>query len=254
MKLNLKLIALGMTETKLIFGRQAIIEAIESSKTISKVHIQRDINMHSAQRLLRALDTNKIPYSYVPVQKLNKLTPHNHQGVVATLSEINFHSIEELAENNQKDALFILLDGITDTRNMGAIIRSAAAAKATAVVIPTSGSAQITGETIKTSSGGVFQVPICRVNHLKDALYLLQSYDIQSIVADEKAEQNLFEHDLTNSIAIVMGAEDKGVSQGVRKLCSVSAKLPILGSMDSYNVSVAAGMFLYEAMRQRLKS
>ena len=137
---------------------------------------------------------------------------------------------------------------------MGAIIRSAAAAKATAVIIPTSGSAQITGETIKTSAGGVFQVPICRVSHLKDALYLLQSYDILSIVADEKAAQNLFEFDLTNAVAIVMGAEDKGVSKGVRKLCSHAAKLPIAGDMDSYNVSVAAGMFLYETMRQRIKS
>ena len=136
---------------------------------------------------------------------------------------------------------------------MGAIIRSAAAANATAVVIPTSGSAQITGETIKTSSGGVFQVPICRVSHLKDALYLLQSYDIKSIVADEKSEQNLFEFDLTNTVTIVMGSENKGVSEGVRKLCSHTAKLPMLGEMDSYNVSVAAGMFFYETMRQRLK-
>lgn len=253
MKLNLKLIALGMTETKLIFGRQAIIEAIESSKTISKVHIQRDINKQSAQRLLRALDTNKIPYSYVPIQKLNKLTPHNHQGVVATLSEINFHPLEELAESNQKNALFVLLDGITDTRNMGAIIRSAAAANATAVVIPTTGSAQITGETIKTSAGGVFKVPICRVSHLKDALYLFQSYNIQSIVADEKTDKEVFTFDLTKPTAIVMGAEDKGVSAGVRKLCTDIAKLPITGQMDSYNVSVAAGIFLYEAMRQRLQ-
>ena len=243
-----------MKKSKLIFGRQAVIEAVEASKTISKVFIQRGLNKSSAERLIGILKNSKISYSYVPIQKLNKLTPHNHQGVVAQLSEITFSSFEELVETHKNLGLFVLLDGITDTRNMGAIIRSAAAAKATAVVIPTSGSAQITGETIKTSAGGVFQVPICRVSHLKDALYLLQSYDIQSIVADEKAEKNLFEFDLTNAIAIVMGAEDKGVSQGVRKLCSHTAKLPILGDMDSYNVSVAAGMFLYEAMRQRLKS
>jgi|TARA_B100001564_G_scaffold136758_1_gene114799 23S rRNA (guanosine2251-2'-O)-methyltransferase len=243
-----------MQSEKTIFGRQAIIEAIEASKTISKVFIQRDINKNSAERLISTLENSKIPYSYVPIQKLNKLTPHNHQGVVAQLSEITFHSLEDLLETQQNTGLFVLLDGITDTRNMGAIIRSAAATKATAVVIPNSGSAQITGETIKTSAGGVFQIPICRVSHLKDALYLFQSYDIQSIVADEKAEQSLFDIDLTSSVAIVMGAEDKGVSQGVRKLCSQAAKLPILGKMDSYNVSVAAGMFLYEAMRQRLKS
>ena len=243
-----------MKNSKLIFGRQAVIEAVEASKTITKVFIQRDLNKISSERLIRTLENATVPYSYVPIQKLNKLTPHNHQGVVAQLSEITFSSLEELVETHEKPGLFVLLDGITDMRNMGAIIRSAAAANATAVVIPTSGSAQITGETIKTSAGGVFQVPICRVSHLKDALYLLQSYDIQSIVADEKAAQNLFEFDLTNAVAIVMGAEDKGVSQGVRKLCSQVAKLPIVGDMDSYNVSVAAGMFLYETMRQRLKS
>ena len=242
-----------MQSEKTIFGRQAVIEAVEASKNITKVFIQRDLNKSSAERLIRTLENATIPYSYVPIQKLNKLTPHNHQGVVAQLSEITFSSLEELVERHEKPGLFVLLDGITDTRNMGAIIRSAAAANATAVVIPTNGSAQITGETIKTSAGGVFQVPICRVSHLKDALYLLQSYDIQSIVADEKAAQNLFEFDLTNTVAIVMGAEDKGVSQGVRKLCSQAAKLPIVGDMDSYNVSVATGMFLYETMRQRLK-
>ena len=243
-----------MIENQLLFGRQAIIEAINASKTITKVFIRRDLNKNSTERLIRTLENSKIPYSYVPIQKLNKLTSHNHQGIVAQLSEIKYHNLEEVLETHPNPKLILLLDGITDTRNMGAIIRSAAAANATAVVIPTSGSAQITGETIKTSTGGVFQVPICRVSHLKDAIYLLQSYDIQSIVADEKAEQILFDFNLNSSVAIVMGAEDKGVSLGVRKLCSHTAKLPILGNIDSYNVSVAAGMFLYEALRQRLKS
>jgi len=237
----------------IIFGINAVLEALSKGKTFQKVYIDRTKTSSSFQDLIKELNKDNISLSYVPIQKLNKLTPHNHQGVVAQLSEITFSSLEELVETHQSRSLFVLLDGITDTRNMGAIIRSAAAAKATAVVIPTSGSAQITGETIKTSAGGVFQVPICRVSHLKDALYLLQSYDIQSVVADEKAEKNLFEFDLTNPMAIVMGAEDKGVSQGVRKLCSQAAKLPIVGDMDSYNVSVAAGMFLYETMRQRLK-
>ena len=238
----------------IIFGINAVLEALSKGKTFQKVYIDRTKTSSSFQDLIKELNKDNISLSYVPIQKLNKLTPHNHQGVVAQLSEITFSSLEELVETHQSPGLFVLLDGITDTRNMGAIIRSAAAAKVTAVVIPTSGSAQITGETIKTSAGGVFQVPICRVSHLKDALYLLKSYDIQSVVADEKAEKNLFEFDLTNPMAIVMGAEDKGVSQGVRKLCSHTAKLPILGDMDSYNVSVAAGMFLYEAMRQQLKS
>lgn len=243
-----------MGEVHILYGKNPILEAIKASKTISKVFIQIGINKKKLGDLIQNLEKNSIPYSYVPIQKLNKLTPHNHQGIVAQLSEISFFPIEELIETHINNGLYILLDGITDTRNLGAIIRSAAAAKATAVVIPTSGSAQITADTIKTSAGGVFQVPICRVSHLKDVIYLLQSYDIQPIVADEKADQNLFEIDLTSSVAIVMGSENIGVSQGVRKLCSQTAKLPILGDMDSYNVSVAAGMFLYEAMRQRLKS
>lgn len=243
-----------MGKSQIVFGKNSVIEAVKAKKSISKVFINSGINKKSLVELLKTLDDNRTPYSYVPVQKLNKLTPHNHQGIVAKLSEITFSSLEELVETYQSPGLFVLLDGITDTRNMGAIIRSAAAANATAVVIPTSGSAQITGETMKTSAGGVFQVPICRVKHLKDALYLLQSYDILSIVADEKAEQNLFEFDLTNTVTIVMGAENKGVSYGVRKLCSYTAKLPILGEIDSYNVSVAAGMFFYETIRQRLKS
>ncbi len=243
-----------MSNPLIVYGKNTVIEAVKAQKPISKVFIDNGVNKKSLIDLLKSLDDNRTPYSYVPVQKLNKLTPHNHQGIVAKLSEITFSSLEELLEMHDNPGLFVLLDGITDTRNMGAIIRSAASVNATAVVISSSGSAQITGETIKTSAGGVFQVPICRVSHLKDALYLLQSYDIQSIVADEKAEQNLFEFDLTNTVSIVMGAENKGVSQGVRKLCSHSAKLPILGDMDSYNVSVAAGMCLYEVIRQRLKS
>jgi 23S rRNA (guanosine2251-2'-O)-methyltransferase len=243
-----------MSNPLIVYGKNTVIEAVKAQKPISKVFIDNGVNKKSLIDLLKSLDDNRTPYSYVPVQKLNKLTPHNHQGIVAKLSEITFSSLEELLEMHDNPGLFVLLDGITDTRNMGAIIRSAASVNATAVVIPSSGSAQITGETIKISAGGVFQVPICRVSHLKDALYLLQSYNIQSIVADEKAEQNLFEFDLTNTVSIVMGAENKGVSQGVRKLCSHSAKLPILGDMDSYNVSVAAGMCLYEVIRQRMKS
>lgn len=236
-----------------IFGLHAVYEALTAGKNLSKVFIQSNINTLKHKELIQLLRKKQVPYSMVPVQKLNKLTHHNHQGVLATLDNISYGNLEEILENTTSTGLFVLLDGITDTRNMGAIIRSAAAANATAVIIPTTGSAQITGETIKTSSGGVFQIPICRVNHLKDALYLLKSYDIQCIVADEKKDQHIFNHDLKKPTAIIMGAEDKGVSSGVRKLTDLTAKLPMLGEMDSYNVSVAAGMFLYEAMRQRLK-
>ena len=234
-----------------IFGLHAVNEALKASKNLSKVFIQNTISSPKLKELMHLLKKNHVPYSIVPVQKLNKLTQQNHQGVLAQLDNISYGNLEQILEETPTSGLFLLLDGITDTRNLGAIIRSAAAAKATAVVIPTTGSAQITGETIKTSSGGVFQVPICRVNHLKDALYLLQSYEIQCVVADEKTDNHIYSLDLKKPTAIVMGAEDKGVSSGVRKLCDEIAKLPMLGDMDSYNVAVAAGMFLYEIMRQR---
>ena len=234
-----------------IFGLHAVNEALKANKNLSKVFIQNTISSPKLKELMHLLKKNQVPYSIVTLQKLNKLTQHNHQGVLAQLDNISYGNLEQILEETPASGLFLLLDGITDTRNLGAIIRSAAAAKATAVVIPTTGSAQITGETIKTSSGGVFQVPICRVNHLKDALYLLQSYEIQCVVADEKTDNHIFSLNLKKPTAIVMGAEDKGVSSGVRKLCGVTAKLPMLGAMDSYNVAVAAGMFLYEIMRQR---
>lgn len=242
-----------MSQKEYIFGLHAVGEALKAKKNLSKVFVQSNISNPKLKELLYLLKKNKVPYSMVPVQKLNKLTHHNHQGILAQLDIITYGNLEQILENMNDEGLFVLLDGITDTRNLGAIIRSAAAARATAVIIPTTGSAQITGETIKTSSGGVFKVPICRVNHLKDALYLLQSYEVQCVVADEKIENHIFSINLKKSTAIVMGAEDKGVSSGVRSLCDAQAKLPMLGTMDSYNVSVAAGMFLYEAMRQRLQ-
>ena len=242
-----------MDNIKFIYGKKPVIEAIASSKSIVKVYINREINKRNIHDLLDSLKISLIPYSFVPQQKLNRLTKHNHQGVVAELSDIIFSSLDQLVENLNNDALFVLLDGITDTRNLGAIIRSAAAAKATAVVIPTNGSAQITGETVKSSAGGVFQIPICRVNHLKDVIYLLHSFNILTIAADEKSKNYLFDNDLCSPLAIVMGSEDKGISYGIKKLCKYRASLPILGEMDSYNVSVAAGMFFYEIMRQRLK-
>ena len=240
-----------MANKKIIYGRQIIIESIKSGETISKVYINKKIKKSSAKNLFDMIKKHKIPFSLVPIQKLNKLTTNNHQGVVAILSKIKFSPLIDILEKISDDSLFILLDNVTDTKNMGAIIRSAAAANATAVIIPSTGTAQITSETIKASAGGVFQTPICRVIHLKDALHLLKSYNVQSIVADEKSEKYLFSYNLNKPLAIVMGSEEKGVSSGIKKICSASAKLPILGPISSYNVSVAAGIFLYEVMRQR---
>lgn len=236
-----------------IYGKQAVFESLNSPESISKVFINKELDKSQISKILRLIREHNIPFSLVPIQKLNSLTPENHQGIVAILSSIQFSKIEDFVIDNDESQLFLLLDGITDTRNLGAIIRSAAGANVKAVILPSSGNAQITGETVKTSAGSIFNIPICRVNHIKDAVYYLNDYDFQIIIADGNATRTISQFDLKISTAIIMGSEDKGVSRGVKKICRNFAKIPINDKVNSYNVSVAAGMFLYEAMRQRIK-
>jgi 23S rRNA (guanosine2251-2'-O)-methyltransferase len=159
--------------------------------------------------------------------------------------------IEGIMQTN-KNPLFLLLDGITDVRNFGAILRSAAASGIDAVFIPSSGSAPLNGDTIKTSAGGAFKVPISKVNHLKDVLFYLKAQEVSILALTEKASQTIYQQDLKGPTALIFGSEDIGISSGVLKLADVKAKLPIENEIDSLNVSVACGIVFYEANRQRL--
>lgn len=244
-----------MQETTRIFGIRAVIEAIESGKSIEKIFIQKGLSGSLFQELNRHLKVGNYNISYVPVEKLNKLGKGNHQGVVASISPVSFISLEKLVEDSQASSsvpLFLLLDGLTDVRNFGAIIRTAECCGVTGIIIPEKGSAPINADTVKTSAGAVFKVPICKVNHIKDALFYLQTYNIKLIAATEKTEQNVYDLDLNQPIAIVMGNEAKGISNSILKTADFKAKLPMLGSIASLNVSVACGAFLYEVVRQRL--
>lgn len=242
-----------MEETTRIFGIRAVIEAIESGETIEKIFLQKGLSGNLFQELNRHLKSGDFNISYVPVEKLNKLSKGNHQGVVANISPIQYVTLEKLVENNTKaNPLYLLLDGLTDVRNFGAIIRTAECCGVSGIIVPASGSAPVNADAIKTSAGAVFRVPICKVNHIKDAVFHLQTYDVKVIAATEKTDQSVFELDLKGPVAIIMGNEEKGVSNSILKSVNQKASLPMLGEIASLNVSVACGAFLYETVRQRL--
>jgi 23S rRNA (guanosine2251-2'-O)-methyltransferase len=240
-------------ETK-IYGIRAIIEAIEAQNTIDKVFLQKGLKGALFIELESLLRKNHINTSYVPIEKLNRLTPYNHQGAVAQISPVPFYEIETLINTvkaSKSHPLFLLLDQVNDVRNFGAIIRTAECTGVDGIIIQNRGSAPINGDTIKTSAGAVFNIPICKVDHIKDALFYLQASDIEVIAATEKTDQTLYDIDFNTGCAIIMGAEDRGISPSVLKLVTHKAKLPMYGSIASLNVSVACGAFLYEVVRQR---
>lgn len=240
-------------EDSRIFGLRAVLEAINSGKTISKVYIQKGLTGHLFSELNGLIKKHAISSSYVPVEKLNTLSKHqNHQGIVATISAIDFSSLDDIInENESKTPLYLLLDQITDVRNFGAIIRTAECTGVTAIIIPMHGSAPLNADAIKTSAGAAFKVPICKVNHLLDAIYQLQAENIVLVAITEKTDNNIYQANLTKPTALIMGSEHKGISPSILKIVDIKAKLPLLGEIESLNVSVACGVALYEVVRQR---
>lgn len=243
-----------MEKENQIFGIRAIIEAINSKKEIDKVFVQKDARGDLMLELLKILKKNNINFSYVPLEKLNKLTSNNHQGAVATIAPIKFWNLENLIENlleNKKTPLLVILDQISDARNFGAIIRTAECTGVDGIIISKQGAAPVNGDTVKTSAGAVFNIPICKVDHIKDAVFYLQSSGIKTVAATEKTDQNIYDINFSEPLAIIMGSEDKGINPSVLKIVDEKAKLPMYGTISSLNVSVACGAFLYEAIRQR---
>ena len=238
-----------------IYGIRAVLEAIKAGKDIDKVFLQKGSRGPLFNELENTIRANSISYSYVPVEKLNRLTTNNHQGVVANIAPITYYNLEELIDKtieSGKTPLFLLLDQISDVRNFGAIIRTAECSGVSGIIVQKKGGAPLNADTVKTSAGGIFRVPICKVDHLKDAIYMLQASNIEIVAATEKTEQLLYKLPLDKPIAIIMGSEGRGISPSILKLADHKAKLPMLGEIDSLNVSVACGLFLYEAVRQRL--
>lgn len=241
---------------KEIYGIRAIIEAIASNQPINKVFLQKGLEGELFRELEAEIRKNGISVSYVPMEKLNRLTKNNHQGAVANISPVQFSDFEVLVEKiieDSKPSFLLLLDRVSDVRNFGAIIRTAECSGVHGIVIPKTGAAPITDDTVKTSAGAAFKIPIAKVDHLKDAIFYLQSSGIKVIAATEKAQKDIYNIELNGPCAIVMGAEDKGISPSILNLVDEKAKLPLLGEIGSLNVSVACGVFLYEVVRQRMK-
>ena len=239
-----------------IYGIRSIIEAIESSKDISRVYLLKS-NSHKSnlfKTLLSLLENNHIKYSFVPKEKFKKFENKNHQGAVAVLSPIKLLSIEELISvtfENQSSKTYVLLDGITDARNFGAIIRTAVASNVDGIIISQNNSAPVNSDVVKTSSGGVFKIPIARVNNIKDAILHLNSLEINIISLSEKAEKTIYDYNFKDSVAIIMGSEEKGISKSVLSLSNDILKIPINSKIDSLNVSSAFSAVAFEIMRQR---
>lgn len=239
---------------QLVFGMRPVLEAIQSDTQIEKLFVQTGIDGALFQELRAAIREKNLPFQMVPVEKLNRLTSGNHQGVVATISPIRYHSFAEVVQSLEDEGvvpLILLLDHITDVRNMGAIVRTAECAGVHAVVIPNHGSAQLNEDAIKTSSGALLRMTICRESNLKTVVNLAKQYGMQICAATEKGATSYLGVDFQKPTMLIMGSEDTGISSDLLRLADVRAALPIRGEIQSLNVSVAAGVFMYEVLRQR---
>lgn len=246
-----------MEKTTQIYGIRAIMEAVKANEEIDKVFLQKGLKGDLIKDLERVLRQNDITPAYVPIEKLNRLTKNNHQGAVANISPISFVALEDLvtaAISKEQPALFLLLDQLSDVRNFGAIIRTAECTGVDGIIIQKKGAAPVTADTIKTSAGAAFKVPIAKVDHLKDAVFYLQASGIKIVSATEKTDASVYDIPFTASMGIVMGSEDRGITPSILKASDFTAKIPLLGDIASLNVSVACAVFLYEAVRQRLGS
>lgn len=241
---------------QMVFGIRAVIEAIDSGKEIESIFVQRGLSGSLLLELKSLLKEHNLSFQQVPIEKLNRITRKNHQGVIAVISPITYEHIEDilpLIYEKGETPLFLMLDGITDVRNMGAIARTAECAGVHAIIVPRKGSAEINPDAIKTSAGALFKIPVCREDSLgKTGRFLIES-GVQLVVATEKTTDSIYDVDYTIPSCVIMGAEDTGVSDDLIRIADKLAKIPMLGTIGSLNVSVSAGVVVYEAIRQRSK-
>lgn len=246
-----------MERSDYIFGLRAVIEAIEAGRDIDKIFISKELHSELAQELLSKAREAHIMMLRVPVEKISRITRKNHQGVVAILSAVTYHRLDHLVPELYEAGLLpfvVVLDGITDVRNFGAIARTAECAGVDAIVIPQHGSVSVGGDAVKTSAGALNHIPVCRERSTLNAVRFLKDNGYKIVGVSEKADVNFTATDYTDPVALVMGAEDKGISEEVLKMCDIKVSIPMFGKIGSLNVSVAAGILMYEVVRQRLKA
>ena len=241
-------------KNEMIFGVRAVIEAIQAGKEIDKVLVKKDIQSDLSKELFAALKDTQIPVQRVPVERINKITRKNHQGVVAFISPITYQRTEDIVPflfEQGKNPLIILLDGLTDVRNFGAIARTCECAGVDAIIIPSKNSVSVNADAIKTSAGALHTIPVCRESKITNTIKFLKDSGFSIVAATEKGDYDYTKGDYTKPTCIIMGAEDTGVPYEHLALCDEWIKIPLFGTIESLNVSVAAGILIYEAIKQR---
>jgi len=239
----------------LVYGIHPLIETIKAGKEIDKVFIQKGLQGEHFTELLSLLREHAIHYQHVPIEKLNRITRKNHQGVLAFVSAITYQPIEEIIQSlfeKGENPLILILDRVTDVRNFGAIVRTAECAGVHAILVPLQGSAQMNADAMKTSAGALNNIPVSRSRNLNESIDFLKNSGLQIVAATEKTEQNYYAVDFSLPTAIIMGSEEDGVSPAYLKKCNHKVMIPMQGSTESLNVSVAAGILIYEAVKQRI--
>lgn len=238
-----------MNEKTIIFGIRAVAEAIENNRNIDRILIKKGLQGELFLELKKLIDKNRIPFQNVPVERINRETDKNHQGVIAFISPVeyqDFYEVFDKIEKSGKPSKILLLDGLTDVRNFGAISRTAECAGFDAIIVPEKKSAPLSNDAIKTSAGALFNIPVCKVTNLWYILKFLKEKDFYIVAASEKAENNYKTIDYPSNVVLVMGSEDKGISSQVQKIVDINVAIPIRGKISSLNVSVAAGILMYE--------
>jgi 23S rRNA (guanosine2251-2'-O)-methyltransferase len=243
-----------MKDEGMIFGIRAVMEAVQSGKEIDRLLVKKDLQGESVRELLALLKERDIRCQRVPPEGLNRITRKNHQGVIAYVSAVTYHRLEDVVPSvfeQGKDPFLVLLDGITDVRNFGAIARTCECAGVDAIVIPSKDSVTVNADAMKTSSGALNLLPVCREHSIRGAIRFLKDSGVKVVAASEKATGYYTETAYDGPVAIVMGAEDRGVAAENLRLCDEMVKIPLYGAIASLNVSVATAILTYEIIRQR---
>jgi len=242
-------------DDEFIFGVRAVIEAIKANREINKIMIQKGMNKDLFQELKDTLVDKNYYLQFVPVEKLNKVTENNHQGVIAYVAPVAYHKVEDLVEKmleEGKKPCILVLDRITDVRNFGAIARTAECEGVDAILIPSKASVQVTSDAIKTSAGALNRIPVCKSDNIKDSLFYIQQCGLRIVACTEKTQTPLYQANLRGSVAIIMGSEEDGITNDFLNMADIKARIPMRGEIASMNVGVATGIVLYEKTRQEL--
>ena len=242
-------------KTQYIYGIHAVLEAIDAGKDIDKIFLSKTLNVETAQEIIDRARQLHVPIQRVPVQKIDRITRRNHQGVLAMMAAVTYYRVEDLVPqlfDDGENPFIVVLDGVTDVRNFGAVARTCECAGVSAIVIPDRESVSVNADAVKTSAGALNYLPVCREHNLVNAVKLLRDSGFRIVGTSDKSTIPYTQGDYTGPVAIILGAEDKGISPEIMKLCDTQVLIPEFGHINSLNVSVAGGIMIYEVVRQRL--